>query len=255
MPSAANRIVKQSALAAAALLMVLAVCPARPAASDENLLHNGDLAAGSGNLPDDWRPTSMRATAGISVFSWQRPSADPGELRVTSTRTNVADWGQTLALAPGWYYLSGEIRSLGIADGTAMIAIEVHAHLFGLSGRAAGRPEDWRTGDLYFKVGGSGRNVQVVCQLEGTGTAFFRRVRLVRVPDVPPLASRFDLDSVPEHHPTEHTPSPTSRPFAPPTGRTWTIVATILLLAGITIWGWTELRPDPGQARRDDQQS
>jgi hypothetical protein len=253
--SSVHRIVNRSALAAALLLIVLALCPARPASSDENLVHNGDLSAGSGDLPDDWRPTSLRKRT-VSVFSWQRASADPGELRLTSSEPNVADWSQTLALSPGWYYLSGEMRMPGIAVSYsgATIGIQVTAHTFSVSWLGAGTTADWRKGGLYFKVGGSGRNVQVICRLEGTGAALFRLIRLARVPDAPAIAARVDLDSV-QDQPEIVSSSVKPRPFAPPRGRGWTIVATILLLSGIAIWGWTALGPDPHEAHSNDQGS
>ena len=118
-----------------------------------------------------------------------------------------------------------------------------------LAGRVNRHDGGWPLGPLLDRLKRRDCDVQIVCQLEGGGSASFRHISLIPVAGAPPAgATQFDLASTSDR-PAESFRGADPRPFAPPKGRLWSIVALVLALIGITLWGWIALAP-PAPLRR-----
>ena len=79
------------------------------ASAGDNLLHNPNLDQGSGDQPSYWR--IQRLVSGGGSFTWVHNAGFPGELRINNRHFDVAQWAESIALAPGWYRLNGEIET------------------------------------------------------------------------------------------------------------------------------------------------
>ena len=103
-------------LMAIAILAILFLAAAGPSfAAKDNLLENGDFSRGSGNSVDEWRNDAWILTAGTTDYRWIRPkNGQPGEIVVATHLDNDARWVQQLSLGPGWYYISAEVRTVGV---------------------------------------------------------------------------------------------------------------------------------------------
>jgi len=236
-------------LAATLIIVSLGFCRPSGTLAAENLIRNGDLNEGSGKVPGVWQTASQRQVISSDTFSWDHQPGSAGELRLINHKPNIADWTQTLSLPPGWYYLTGELKATGDWSDMAMIGVHFHEREFGLRPRAGAGGNSWTAGALYFKISGDRQDVQIVCQLEGGGSASFRNISLIPVAGAPPPgATQFDLASTSDR-PAESFRGADPRPFAPPKGRLWSIVALVLALVGITLWGWIALAP-PAPLRR-----
>ncbi len=235
-----NRRLFATALAIVSLGLWLSI----GAFAEDNLVRNGDLTEGSGDIPGDWRTASQSEVKVRSSFLWEHQPESPGELRLINPKPNITDWSQTITLSSGWYFLTGEIKAAGSRDELATIGIHVLGHEFGSTPleTAVGRGQ-WSRTQLYIKIGSDRRNVQIICQLEGRGDASFRHIKLVAAPGPPPPgAPEADLTAIRQKAPTaSHGADPTA--FSPPQGRPWSIVALLLALIGITLWGWSALAP------------
>jgi len=202
----------------------------------------GDLIEGNGDAPTGWRGVSERhldPALAATTFVWAHPSSAPSELRLINRKRNLIHWDRTLNLRPGWYNLSGEVRTEGLIAGRdlAFIALQLPRNAFSLSSTNAASESDWKKGALYLKVGGSGREVLITCKLEGQGTASFRSLSLVPASSPPPPAvAQVDLDNYPVEREGPH-------PYAAPSGRPWTLIVTIILLISLTLYGWIGLDP------------
>jgi hypothetical protein len=216
---------------------------------DESLIANGELTQGSGSMPDHWRPESMRNLSyaeDAATFQW---SHDPGsaEMWLFDKAPNRTSWGQTLTLAPGWYFLHGEMRTepAALHYGSALIGVHLETGTIGLAWSDS-PTQDWYKGGLYFSVGARARTVEIVCVLVGKGRAFFRHLGLSRLSAPPPpnVGQVVDLDSLPEppSRPLRF-PDPTAqtKPFGAPTGRPWSIFALMLVLSVVAFSGWLAL--------------
>ena len=236
-----NRRLFAISLTIVSLGLWLAVC----AFAGDNLVRNGDLTEGSGDIPSDWRTTSQSDLRTGSSFLWQHQPGSPGELRLINRKPNITDWSQTVELSSGWYFLTGEIKAAGSRDELATIGIHVLGHEFGSAPleTAAGHGQ-WSPTKLYIRIGAERRNVQIICQLEGRGDASFRHIKLVAAPGgtPPPGAPQADLGSI-RQKPLEAFRGADPTAFSPPQGRPWSIVALLLALMGITLWGWIALAP------------
>src|SRR5579872_3506831 len=202
----------------------------------------GDLIEGTGDSPPGWRGVSeqhLDPAVAAETFVWAHPSGAPSELRLINRKRNLIHWDRTLNLAPGWYYLSGEVRTEGLLVGrdVAFIAVQLPKNAFSLSSTETGLQSDWKKGGLYLKVGKGGRAVVISCKLEGRGTASFRLLSIAAVASPPATAqNRIDLDAYPEEREGPH-------PYDAPRGRPWTLMFTIMVLIMATIWGWIGLDP------------
>jgi len=223
------------------LLVALLLCT-RAGAADENLLRNGELREGTLNSPVYWRAQSLRHDS--KTFSWSHPPGALSELQITGSKADMARWSQTVNLAPGWYRLSGELRTekTDPAQGNALIGVY-------LSGRTWGVPikvtssSDWNSGVLYFKIGAP-RELQIVCLLANSpGTARFRRILLTTTSAPPGDAEQVNLETTLAQR-EQRARWTIPQPFKRPTGSPWTVPATILVLAAITFSGWLGFKRD-----------
>src|SRR5262249_28769111 len=99
---------------AAAILMIAAALSAR-AATDANLILNGDLTRGSEQQPDDWRTEAWVNEPAAFAYTWIHPqNGSPGQLEVNAIKPNDARWMQSLTLTSGWYRFSAEVRTENI---------------------------------------------------------------------------------------------------------------------------------------------
>ena len=216
-------------------MLVLLLCTGAGTV-DDNLLLNGDLREGTLNSPADWRAESLRHDP--KTFSWSQSSGAPGELQITSGKDVMARWSQTVNLAPGWYRLSGELRTESIepGQGNAQIGVFAGGVLWSLPIKMT-RSADWNSGVLYFKIA-TPREVPIVCLLVAPrGTAHFRRILLTRTPAPPREADQIDLEAKLARF-ERFTRRTIPQVFQPPTGSRWTVPATILMLVAITLLGW-----------------
>jgi len=243
-----SRRVRQALLSSLLVALVLGRCGQVFSADhpSSNGASNSDLIEGTGDTPPEWRGVSERhldPARAAETFIWAHPSGSPSELRLFNRKRNLIHWDRTVNLAPGWYYLSGEVRTEGLVAGRdlAFIAVQLPKNAFALSSTNATSEADWKKGGLYLKVGASGREIVVTCKLEGRGTASFRSLSIVTASNPPPAdVTRIDLDDYPVEREGQNP-----HPYAAPSGRTWTLILTIILLMGATIGGWIGLDPRP----------
>jgi len=229
--------VKSSSL----LLVALLVCSGAGTA-DENLLHNGELREGTPNSPAYWQAESLRHDS--KTFSWCRPPGAPSELQITTAKADMARWSQTVNLAPGWYRLSGELRTENIdrKQGNVLIGVYAGGSTWGLPIKVTSS-SDWNSGVLYFKIG-TRRELQIVCLLAASaGTVHFRRILLTKTSAPPREADQVDLEAVFAQR-EQRARRTFPKPFQRPTGNPWTVPATILVLAAITLSGWLGFKRD-----------
>ncbi len=226
---------KYSVKSSSLLLVALLLCTGAGTA-DENLLHNGDLREGTLDRPAYWRAESLRHDS--KTFLWSHPPVSPSELQITGAKADMARWSQTVNLAPGWYRLSGELRTENVnpEQGNTMIGVDASGKTWGLPIKVTSS-SDWNSGALYFKIGTLGE-LQIVCVLDASpGTVHFRRILLTKASAPPREADQLDLEAIfAEREQRERRAIP--RPFARPSGSPWTMLSTILVLAAITLLGW-----------------
>ena len=210
----------------------------------ENIPSDGDLIDGAGTDPSDWRHVSriyLKPEQAEHVFQWLHLQGHPSELQLSIPKRNVLRWERTVRLAPGLYHLTGEIRTQGLRPNLDLgnIGLDLSRNMFGLSWLEQDQSSEWRKGDLYFKVGEGGRNVDISCKLEGRGTVSCRRLILAKLATTAPNGiSVIDLDQYPE---VQHAQKP--RPYDKPGGQIWTLFLTILVLLAIAVSGWIALGP------------
>lgn len=217
----------------AALIAGLLIVPAK-ARAEKNLLINGGFKRGSGNSVDEWRTDAWILTSGTTDYLWIPPEGDrAGEIELFSRHDNDARWVQQVSLVPGWYYISAEVRTVGVLPTFTGANVSVLEDGI-VSGNLRG-DNDWHRLGLYLRVGPRGANVDVALRLGGymnltRGRAFFRDAIVVKVSGPPAGADHvFDLDQVRKEEVTG------------PVGRRWTLVATLIALAILAGTGWRML--------------
>jgi hypothetical protein len=226
----------------AVALVALLLVSASSGVADDNLLRNGEFTQGTLNSPADWRAESLRRNP--ETFSWNHSPTAPGELQINSTAADFAQWSQKLRLGPGWYRLSGELRTDAVGPGQGNITIGI-----GVSGATVGVPTErrglapWSAGSLYFKVGAP-LEIRVICLSAGSsGVAHFRQLRLVATQPPPPGVSQVNLEDMLRQR--EHRARETgTKPFAHPRGRRWTVPVAMGVLITITLCGWLGFKRD-----------
>ena len=122
------------------------------------------------------------------AFKWFHPPGASGELRIfEGSKPYIGSWRQSIALAPGWYELSGEVRAEDAAPESQGAILGVRAGKLG--GAAFGRSANWEKLQLYFKLDSPGP-VDIECRLSTSpgshARAFFRGLRLVKVEGASP---------------------------------------------------------------------
>ncbi|HXZ88498.1 MAG TPA: hypothetical protein VEF07_07985 [Candidatus Binataceae bacterium] len=225
----------------ATLAVGLLIVPCGTRAAD-NLLNNGDFGRGSGNSVDEWRTDAWILTPGTTDYQWIRPQGGhSGEIQLWTHRDNDARWVQQVSLGPGWYYISADVKTVGVLS--TFTGANVSVLEDGIASADLKGDNDWHRLGLYLKVGPRGADVDVALRLGGymnltRGQAFFRDARVVRVSGPPPGATQvFDLDQVRKEE------------VSGPVGRPWTLVATLIALAGLAGVGWRMMgTPAPAAA-------
>jgi len=215
---------------AAAILMIATALSAR-AATEANLLLNGDLTKGSEQQPDDWRTEAWVNEPAAFAYTWIHPQNEsPGQLEVNAIKPNDARWMQSLTLTRGWYRFSAGVRTenVGTKETGATISImedgAMSPDIRGTTG--------WQTVGFYLQVGASGADVEVALRVGGygslnTGRAFFRNVHAERVTSPPPGATPvYDLAAIRK----ASQPQPVGHPV--------TLWATFVVLALVAYYGW-----------------
>lgn len=224
----------------AAFLLFALVLSLNRAFADENLLLNGDLLEGDHGLPAHWQAQSLGPDNTNKLFSWLPQTGGAGQLGITLNRPNSARWSQTIKTDPGWYCLRGEIGAGDVRPvaETGTLGVRVGQRTFGWS-PDPGHPSEWSTGELYFKVGGPIKQVEVVCELTGlhcsVSCRLFSLTALSGPP--PPGSGAIDLEAA-EAAVARAQKVPLSDPFAPPTGNLWSLGVTIFLFIAVTVSGW-----------------
>lgn len=231
---------KSSVKSSSILLVALLLCTGAGTA-DENLLHNGELREGTLDSPAYWRPESLRHDS--KTFSWFHPPGAPGELQITRAEADMARWSQTENLAPGWYRLSGELRTEKIDPaGDVLIGVYASGSTWSLPIKVTSS-SDWNSGVLYFKIGVA-REIQIVCLLAASpGTVHFRRILLTKASAPPREADQIDLEAMFAQREKRARPT-IPKPFQRPMGSPWTVPATVLVLAAIALSGWLGFKRD-----------
>ncbi len=221
----------RASLTLIALAMSLMMASGSALAAAKNLLDNGDFARADGSQCDGWRTDAWVLTPTATEFTWIRPTArEPGQLVVDTFHDNDARWQQTVSLGPGWYYFSVEARTekvLPFFIGATISVLEDSVMSADLK-----RTTNWTKLGFYLRVGPQGGDVDVALRLGGfmnlnRGKAFFRHASVVRVTGPPPGAQHvFDLEQIRKDEVTG------------PIGRTWSLVATFILLIVLSAVGW-----------------
>ncbi len=233
-------------LAAIAYLMLILALPggARAQAKHE-LIHNGNLAKGSGNSPDDWRTEAWINEPAAVDFKWTRPPAGgPGELEVNAMKADDARWMQSMSLGPGIYYFSAEIRTEDVGQQSSGANISVMED--GIMSPEVKGTSGWTRVGFYLKVGSKGADVDVALRVGAfgslnTGRAFFRNVSGVRLDAIPAGAQPvYDLDQIRK----QGEPVPEGSPIS--------LVAVFILLTAIAYAGWTMVAIEPPKVTRTE---
>jgi hypothetical protein len=223
-------------IGAVAFAVVIFVAAGRAQAA-RNLLNNGNFERGSGNSVNGWRIDAWILTPGTTNYNWiGAHGGEPAEVELVSYRDNDARWLQTVALGPGWYYISAEARTEGILaarTGANVSVLEDGIQSDDLRGTNA-----WQRLGLYLKVGAGGADVDVALRLGGymnltRGRVFFRDASVVRLDSPPSGATRvYDLGQIRKNE------------ARGPIGRPWTLAATFVFLTAVAVVGWWMLAAD-----------
>ncbi len=160
-------------------------------AEEPNLLLNGELSAGSGDMPEHW---SRAQFASHKWFKWSHPGNEPAALEVQRVKgkfRHTSYWSQTVNLPdPGWYRLRAEVKTDN-PDSSAALKFDSSHDVEVVT---QSNPQ-WAPMEVYFKVAGP-EKVQIGCgvRAEPAGRAYFRNLILTRISGEPPNDARqFDL--------------------------------------------------------------
>ncbi len=215
-------------LAVATIIATASICS--PALAIEDLLTNGDFSAGHNNLPSEWH---TRVGLPWTDYTWTPPTnSDPGQVEMDNHLLGDARWAQEVYLRPGWYYISGEIKSENVSlKGTGAFVALADENVG--SSEALGNT-DWRRLGFYLEIGKGGAWVNIVLRFGdfwdfNDGKAWFRGVSVV-----PVEAPSEDTQGV--YHLDQVRRSLSGSPL-------W-LVTSFVLLAVFAIVGWRLCVPD-----------
>jgi hypothetical protein len=226
----------------ASLVLFAAICGATQDAScADNLLLNGDFLKGSGTSVDQWRTESWAQAPENTHYGWRRPTKGAGEITVDNMKPNDARYLQNLTLAPGWYRFTVMARTEDVGAGAIGATISIMED--GIMSADLRGTQDWHRLLLYLKVGLHGADVEVGCRLGGysslnTGHVFFRGAEATEVDSPGKDGPQFDLDSI------------RKAANGPPIGSLWSLIAILILFAGVATFGWMSfpLTTAPGRS-------
>jgi hypothetical protein len=198
--------------------------------ADQNLLANPNLVKGAGNSPDAWQSQAWQEGPEYSTYQWTHEEGKAGELSVTNIKPNDARWAQSLSLSGGWYHFSADLRAQNVGKNDTGASISIMED--GITSPDLKGTTDWQRVGFYLKVGPKGADLELACRVGGfgslnTGTVFCRNVSMERVAAPPAGAqSVFDLDKIRKES------------AEVPIGQPWTLVATLLFLLALSVFGW-----------------
>lgn len=209
----------------------------------QELLHNADLSKGAGNQPDDWQTQAWINEPSAVTFNWTHPpNGGPGEAEVNAVKADDARWMQSMALTPGWYYISAEIRTENIGADNSGATISVMDD--GIMSPEVKGTTSWTRVGLYMRVGKKGADVDVALRIGGfgslnTGRAFYRNASVVAVDAPPPNAQpTYDLEKIRQ----------AAQPV--PIGRLYSLMLTYLFLIALAYAGWYVFAMEPPKVTR-----
>ena len=228
-------------LALLGVLLIAAAFLARPdfsAAQDlvhsEDLLRNGDFAAGAGDTPEGWRRESW-VDLPTTRFLWIKPAGgEPGMVSVQNDADNMARWVQDVHLKPGWYYVGAQVETIGLGTDESKTGAMVSLTGLGVVGRDLTGSNDWTTSSFYLKVGAGGADVPIALGIGfaaryDQGQALFRGASVVPIDRPPPGRHPvIDLDRVNDHFGR---------------GSNWPLAMLLAPLIAAAVAGWLVLRP------------
>jgi len=226
-------------------VLIAAICGATEnARCAGNLLLNGDFLKGSGTSVDQWRTESWAQAPENTHYGWMRPTKGAGEITVDNMKPNDARYLQNLTLAPGWYRFTVMARTEDVAAGAVGATISVMED--GIMSADLRGTQGWQRLRLYLKVGLHGADVEVGCRLGGysslnTGHAFFRGAEAIRVDSPANDGPQFDLDSI------------RKATNGSPIGSLWSLIAILILFAGVAAFGWMSYPLTTAPARSDTE--
>jgi dolichyl-phosphate-mannose-protein mannosyltransferase len=222
-------------IAALAWVLALGCFPPSPgfcADTGKNLLANPTLVKGAGNSPDDWQTEAWQEGPEYSNYDWTHEEGKAGELAVTNIKPNDARWAQSLNLSAGWYHFSADLRAENVGKNDTGASLSIMED--GITSPDLKGTTDWQRQGFYLKVGKKGADLEVACRIGGfgslnTGTVRCRNIQLERVAAPPagaPSQFNFELDQIRKDA------------AEVPIGSPWTLVATFLILLGVSVLGW-----------------
>jgi hypothetical protein len=230
-------------VAAVAMLACVLTFALASHAHAAELLHNGDLAKGSGNQPDNWRTEAWVNDPDAVAFNWTRPAnAGGGQLEVNAIKPNDARWMQSLSLTQGWYYMSVDIRTEDVGADNSGATISVMED--GIMSPEVKGTSNWTRVGLYMHVGQKGADIDVALRVGGFGSlnkgrAFFRNASVIPIAALPPNAKpTFDLEKIRK----AAEPVPIGKPVS--------LILTYLLLITIAYAGWYLFALQPPKVTR-----
>jgi len=213
-------------------------------AGSANFVANGDLKEGVGNVPSHWDPAEVIQVSDIfnSRLIWEHARGSQPELQIVNAEPAGAGWEHLLTLGPpGWYFLSADIRTVGVTkwgDGAQIGLTDPERRLMLTTAGLRGT-NSWQTAGFYFKVKTWSKPLVLMCRL-GTsdqpalGQASFRDFSIVRTSQAPPAAaSQYDFDEL-----EAQTLAPS---FTSPSDTLWSVLAVYFLLAAVAAAGWKAL--------------
>jgi hypothetical protein len=156
-----------------------------PGVSASNMLLNGDLRAGSAEMPANW-DISPGAPAGSYGWSHDRGGQPALEIGTSGLHRNNY-WSQTISTGEaGWYRLRVDIKTEGTGTEAVIEVSSQHGKALASAGYA-----QWSPFDAYFKVVSPNQTLVIEFGARGqSGRAFFRDISLNRIFGAPPKAAR-----------------------------------------------------------------
>jgi hypothetical protein len=156
-------------------------------AAEQNLLLNGDLSAGAGDIPQNW---SMTAGASIGSFGWFHPKHAPGALEIGTNEgaLRYSYWTQKIILAEAaWYRLRAEVKTEGSSTNAVIKVWGARS-----SDLAVQSSSDWAPMEVYFRIASANGTVELGFGLRAPpgGRAYFRKLALYKSFGPPPDGSR-----------------------------------------------------------------
>ena len=181
------RIAVIRAIHVALLFLSLSLLVAAPSlAADQNLLLNGDLSAGSADIPEHWVITPG---APPGSYRWSRIQGAPTlEIAKVKGDFHHVYCHQSVNLAqPGWYRLRAEVKTESPSSKAVFRILCSHWMAFAIQSS-----RNWAPTEAFFKVDDANEKVQIGCSLQAIwpGRAFFRNFSLSRISGAPPPGSR-----------------------------------------------------------------